>query len=146
MYANDFLIRIARPLYERSQSDPNCEELVWSATVSLNQIPDYIASDRLPFPIDQDMQRSCSTKLRGNDPHLNNLNLVANGLKHGVKLKKTAAVVDSHSFKNDFLSISDVLAEPNFFFSWVVEINGQTCSIGPLLDRAIKHWSTELGI
>jgi hypothetical protein len=128
MHARGFFVTVARPLYDRHQTEPDSEELLWASIVSLNHVRDYHRLD--------------GGAPRNKTIH-DQLAVIANALKHA-KPQRSGNHVDPKTLRSDFFSIPDIFAEPNIFASWVVEVDGKTCSIGPVLKAVVDFWSKEL--
>jgi len=123
----DFFKRVAYPLYCRHQAEGESEELLWAAVVSLNHVKDYRKIDGAKFR---------------NRPSLKILESIANAFKHA-KPQRSGSKIDLASLSNDFLSIPDVLAEPNVLAIWVIEVDGKTCSIGPVLKTVVEFYMSD---
>jgi hypothetical protein len=147
MFSDDFFTRVALPLYNRHQESPDSEELLWASVVSLNHVLDYQKRNRATIARDSPIDR---------------LKAIANAFKHakperhaadrrqksGLGKPETSGSgerVHPGSTSNSLFLVPNIFAEPNIFASWTVEIDGERCSIGPVLKSVIEFWSNEFG-
>jgi hypothetical protein len=114
-------------LYCRHQAEGESEELFWAAVVSLNHVKDY--------------RKSGSAK-SGDQSSLKPLESIANAFKHA-RPQRSGSKVYPASLRADFFSIPDFFAEPNILASWVIEVDGGTYSIGPILKAVVELYMAD---